>query len=239
MKLTMFILLFSITITIAWSNCNNAYSSASYGLAHTKKALSANNFDHQRYYAERALTAFEKTEKLLEVCGCESSRGPLVNALENLSKSIDPKDWEMGRYYSKKALANAQDVIAALDVCTSGQDAVMLPENSADYSTTVDEELKNPEELEAQQNVKRLAELTLFEIEKSIKELGQILNCDAAKNIHLVMTEKTDKDLESESLEETRIYYQKQGLILQRSAMKALSACSGSNVADLSMEGEQ
>jgi hypothetical protein len=121
MKNSTLFIVFLITTFAVKANCTNAYSSASYALAHAKKAMSSNNFDHQRYYAERALTAFEKTQSLTEDCGCEASSESIFNGIDNLTKAIDPKDWEMGRYYTKKAVANAQDLLVALDLCTSGE----------------------------------------------------------------------------------------------------------------------
>jgi len=210
------------------ADCTNAYSSASYALAHAKKALSADNFDHQRYYAERALEAFEKTQAMTADCGCDASSDPIFKGIENLKKAIDPKDWEMGRYYTKKAVANAHELLAALDRCTSGAEAEDLGTETFDESEdATGETLKNPEELEAQQNLKRLAELTIYEFEKSIRELAELLGCDVAQNLEEELDERSEEALKAESLEETREFYREQTIAIQRRALQALQDCTG------------
>ncbi len=223
--------LFLCIVFSAQANCTNAYSSASYALAHAKKSLSSNNFDHQRYYAERALTAFEKTEALAANCGCDASSEPIYQGQDNLKKAIDPKDWEMGRYYTKKALANAQDLMAALDRCTSGEDTI-IEEPALPDVTAASEELKNPEEMEAQLALKRLAELTLYEFEKSLKELAAILGCNQAIDLRKDFTEHTEEELTRESLESTQQFYRERTLMIQNRALKAISNCGGSQSAE-------
>jgi hypothetical protein len=228
---TLFIAFFITTFAIK-ANCTNAYSSASYALAHAKKAMSSNNFDHQRYYAERALTAFEKTQSLTEDCGCEASAESIYNGIDNLTKAIDPKDWEMGRYYTKKAVANAQDLLVALDLCTSGGRTAIPHDDVSPESKETAATLKNPEELEAQLALKRMAEITMFEFEKSIKELAGLLSCREELNLNQSLLQKTEEELELESLEETREFYRKQTINMQIRALEVLTDCSGSTTAD-------
>ena len=221
----------------AQMNCTNAYASAGYALAHAKRALSADNFDHQRYYAERALAAFEKTEQLASECGCEASQNHIYKGEENLDKAIDPKDWEMGRYYTKKALANAQDVITALDVCSSGKTSEMIAD-AAVASSASEEDIKNPEELQAQQTLKRVTELTFLEFEKSVREMASILGCGQTIELLRNKTFKSEEALENESLEATRQYYLQQSVALQKQALDALSECADASGRDTSMESK-
>lgn len=100
------------------AECDNTYSSASYALNHTKKSMSAKNFDHQKYYAYKALEALEKAKELIDNCGCNKAIDPILNGIENLEKAADPKDFDMGRYYTKKAFGDIQDLIGELDVYT-------------------------------------------------------------------------------------------------------------------------
>lgn len=209
----------------AKANCTNAYSSASYALAHAKKAMSADNFDHQRYYAERALIAFEKTQAMTEECGCETSDTYIYNGIDNLTKAVDPKDWEMGRYYTKKAVADAQDLLVALDLCTSGEGSTFPDEATLQYSEP-EEDFKNPEELEAQLALKRMAEITMFEFEKSVRELARLLSCQDELDFNQILEEKTEEALQKESLEETKEFYRKQTVSLQLRALDAIKACS-------------
>ncbi len=221
---TLFFACFILTIAVK-ANCTNAYSSASYALAHAKKAMSADNYDHQRYYAERALIAFEKTQVMTEECGCDTSAEYIYNGIGNLTKAVNPKDWEMGRYYTKKAVANAQDLLVALDLCTSGEGSDIPDEAAPQYSES-EEDIKNPEELEAQLALKRMAEITMFELEKSVRELVKLLSCQEGLDFSQILEQKTDEALQTESLEETKEFYRKQTVSLQLRALAAIKACS-------------
>ena len=135
MNRSAFLLLFLfLIIGSARAQCTNAYSTATYALAHTKKSLSSDNFDHQKLYAERAIESFEKDKELVEACGCKESLIPIEKGLDNLYKAVDPKDWDEGRYYTKKALENAHELISTLEICTR-PGAFPTVDYSADAST--------------------------------------------------------------------------------------------------------
>ncbi|MCX2719432.1 hypothetical protein [Lentiprolixibacter aurantiacus] len=104
------------------SSCADAYTSASYGLSHTKKAFKAHNFDHQKYYAARALEALEKTESLVGDCGCTGAMDAIELGIENLEEAKDPADWKMGRYYSKRAMEKTYSILENLDLCSIAGD---------------------------------------------------------------------------------------------------------------------
>src|SRR5690606_316308 len=118
-KTTLFFLLIFIT-QYSIAQCNSAYSQATYALSHTKKSLSSDNFDHQKYYADRALEALEKTKSLVETCGCSDAVPSILDGLDNLKQATDPVDWEAGRFYSQHAHEHLQSLMSKLDICTSG-----------------------------------------------------------------------------------------------------------------------
>ena len=118
--ITRFLLSVTFILTTFWASakCDNTYTSASYALNHAKKSISAKNFDHQKYYAYKALEALENAKKLIETCGCDKAVDPILDGIEHLEKASDPKDFEMGRYYTKKAFGDIQDLINQLDIFT-------------------------------------------------------------------------------------------------------------------------
>src|SRR5690606_28358181 len=105
--ITLFFLLFLIAKNTS-AQCNSAYSQATYALAHTKKSLNSNNFDHQKYYADRAVEALAKAKTLVESCGCTAATTPILDGLDNLQQAVDPTDWESGRFYAKHAYEHLQ-----------------------------------------------------------------------------------------------------------------------------------
>lgn len=129
--------LFFLLILIAQSTsaqCNSAYSQATYALTHSKKSLNSNNFDHQRYYADRAVEALEKAKTLVENCGCSQATSPILDGLDNLHQATDPIDWESGRFYVKHAYEHLQNLMSKLDSCTGSGAAA-----SVDYTPTLSE----------------------------------------------------------------------------------------------------
>lgn len=118
-KTTLFFLLIFIA-QYTNAQCSSAYSQATYALAHTKKSLNSNNFDHQKYYADRALDALNKAKSLVESCGCSDAVSPILDGLDNLQQATDPTDWEAGRFYTQHAYEHLQTLMTKLDICTSG-----------------------------------------------------------------------------------------------------------------------
>ncbi|MCG2460756.1 hypothetical protein K8352_08350 [Flavobacteriaceae bacterium F89] len=271
MNKTAFCLLLAfLLVSVATAQCNNAYSTATYALAHTKKSLNSDNFDHQQLYAERAIASFEKDRDLVKSCGCEESLQQIDKGLDNLYKAVDPKDWDEGRYYTKKALANAHELINTLDLCTSRKAAttvdygVDLPTESGSGSSNIsvadhknnlldkqeqfdaeqqkiikeqkqlDREIeeqrklagqsryKRQMELDQQIKLKRVAEASLLELEKNLKEIAINLGCEQAIGSLNVEYEHSDESLSHESLEQTRQYYLQQTIIIQQLALDVL-----------------
>jgi hypothetical protein len=224
-------LLFQISVS---ANCTNAYASASYSLSHTKKSLSANNFEHQQYSASRALEAFEKAKELVATCGCDSSMNTILDGIKNLEDSLEASDWDMGRYYAKRAFGNAQDLLDRLDICSSS-DPTQTAEDSNydnnDMATAEDDAMSilienEADELEIKINFQRLAEINISELEKSIHELALLFECDKALRIMSSRKTRTEEDVKLESLSKTKAHYVSQTISIHNKALFALLECS-------------
>lgn len=112
---------FLFAIQAVFSNpCDNFYSKVSYALNHGKKAMTATNFEHQMYYAERANEALEDSKSFMGDCDCAKAQTQTRDAMETLDKAVDPIDWEAGRFFTKKALQQINDLITSIDQCTQG-----------------------------------------------------------------------------------------------------------------------
>jgi len=92
------------------------YTKASYALNHTKKALSSNNFDHQRYYSEKALEAYLDISEHLETSNDDELKLKIKHTISDLEHAVDAPDWDRGRFYSKRVHANTQELITELDL---------------------------------------------------------------------------------------------------------------------------
>ena len=113
-----FLLFFSLSIfsfASAKDDCEIIYSTASYALNHAKKALMANNYEHQKYYSEKALDSYDKLINLLEGSQCEGLMESVQDIIADAIKAANPADWDRGRHYSKKVFNSTQDLITKLD----------------------------------------------------------------------------------------------------------------------------
>src|SRR5688572_7681576 len=119
MKKVIFFLTLLIPVALQAQNtsCEKAYSKASYALLHIQKALKADNFDHQMYFAERGYEAFSETQESLQGCNCQTASDAVYERVQNSQSAINPDKWETGRYFCKKALENARTLIDAISIC--------------------------------------------------------------------------------------------------------------------------
>ncbi|MBO0330058.1 hypothetical protein [[Muricauda] lutisoli] len=173
---------FALQATYA-NQCDNFYSKVTYALSHGKKAMEATNFEHQMYYAERALTALEKGETFMAECTCVKAKNKTLDAMETLDKAIEPADWEAGRFFTKKALGEINELITILDQCTLG-----TTNSEATVEVEVSDEKENPEtevaettsvasmELEMIKVFEKHADDKLRSAEQAIEQLVELSN---------------------------------------------------------------
>lgn len=211
------------------ANCTNAYASAGYTLSHAKKSMEANNFEHQQYYAERALSALEKTRDENETCGCPGAMDPILDGMENLNTALSQEKWDDARFYTKKAIADAQKVLYTLDMCALGQD---VPQEDAPKGEIPDAETpssidgsKAAEEWNAKLLLRQNAQDELILLEKSIHNMASLFECQRALQIVRERRVKSDEELQREELSNLKSYYISQAAALHNKALFALLEC--------------
>lgn len=210
-----------VTISTINANCEDAYTSASYGLSHSKKAFKANNFDHQKYYAGRALEALEKTRGIVEQCGCQAALDAIELGIESLEEALDPEDWEMGRYFTKRAMEYNYSILDNLDVCsmedsnseTSSDDSV----EEAGSTVVYKENSPNKEEAEALMAFEASAQKQLQELQEKVAGLHLLLDGEQVAPLKTAASPKASHT----SMEEAKAYYKAQSLTLYKQAIKA------------------
>ncbi len=221
-----------LSSAFGFANCTNAYASAGYSLSHAKRSMGANNFDHQQYYAERALQAFEKAKSQNESCGCSGAMDPILDGIENLNTALSQEKWDDARFYTKKALQNAGELLTSLDMCTLGQEAEPLPDPSQnDMVSAEDMEIlatntSAEEEWKAKMELKETAEEKIRVLENSIRELAAVLKCDRALQALKVPKGKSEEELRVETLASIRSFYMSQVVALHNKALFAMLECS-------------
>ncbi len=155
----LFVAVFFCALYTTFSNqCDNFYAKITYGLSHSKKALTATNFEHQMYYAERALIALEKSKVFIAECDCAKSEDKTLDAIETLNKAIEPIDWDAGRFYTKKSVGIINELITILDECTLGNAATAVVEDGAEST------LEHEAYAEAEENNKASMEMEMIKV---------------------------------------------------------------------------
>ncbi|MEW2921937.1 hypothetical protein AB1A65_10750 [Muricauda sp. ANG21] len=178
--------LFAINATFS-QQCDNYYSKVTYALNHCKKAMEATNFEHQMYYAERALTALEKADDFKGDCVCKKAYDKAYDTKQTLNKAIEPVDWEAGRFFTKKALAQVNELITFLDECTLGvssdvtvadsDNTTMVHEAHAEEASTQNKTvvaIDNSMELEMIKVFEKHAKDKLSATEKAVAQLVEL-----------------------------------------------------------------
>ncbi len=232
MKKLFLLLAMSLCSTAGFSNCTNAYASAGYTLSHAKKSMEANNFEHQQYYAQRALTALEKTRDENETCGCPGASDPILDGIENLNTALSQEKWDNARFYTKKALEDAERVLYSLDVCAMGKEPVQEDTASDDPQTDISPESPDSGEVsadaewDAKLQIKQAAEDEIAALEKSIRNMAALFECERAMQIVKDRRTKTDEELRAESLSSIKSFYMSQAATLHNKALFALLECS-------------
>lgn len=172
---------FAVQATYSFQ-CDNFYSKVTYALSHGKKAMDATNFEHQMYYAERALTALEKGEAFMAECSCDKAENKTIDAMETLGKAIEPADWEAGRFFTKKALGEINELITILDQCTLGVSAPAVAADDAPLSEDiVEEDTEEPQsvksmEMEMVKIFDKHADDKLLSAKEAINQLIELSN---------------------------------------------------------------
>ena len=175
------VLFFAVQTTFA-NQCDAFYSKVTYALNHCKKAMSATNFEHQMYYAERAWEALEKAKASKGECVCAKADEKTIDAMESLDKAIEPADWEAGRFFTKKALGQITELITFLDECTIGistTETVVEDTDTAIFENEAhpqqeDTESVNTMELEMIKIFDKHAQDRLYSAESAISQLVEL-----------------------------------------------------------------
>ncbi|MFT0715187.1 hypothetical protein [Flagellimonas lutimaris] len=176
------VMAFLFAIQATYSNqCDNFYAKVTYALSHGKKAMEATNFEHQMYYAERALTALEKSETYMAECSCEKAKNKTLDAMETLAQAIEPADWEAGRFFTKKAIGEINELITIIDQCTLGTSPtteatveMTTPYEENPVAEETETESVNSMELEMIKVFEKHADDKLQSAEKAINQLIEL-----------------------------------------------------------------
>lgn len=213
---------FLMSSVFVFADCTTLYSSVTYAFSHSRKSLKANNFDHQRYYAKRALQALEKAEEQAESCDCAKINNIMYDVRESLERAIDPEDWGTGRFYVKKAREYLSETMTALDMCTADTDpapaSVPDDEKESDYSDKK-KAGETPASLAQKQDALKKEQQALIAKQKELEE-----QLEEQRRIEQQLAEARQQELEAQK--ELKVKAEIELYRMESAAMELINAFS-------------
>ncbi len=242
----LFPIIFFVYITsYSQSGCSDAQAHIVYAFNNAKNSLEANNITHLKFYANKALEAFERVQSALSNCNCQNVENYTYESIQKLNKVPAIDKMHDAQYFVGKAKEYAQKIITALDYCTASEQGVTL----ASYDELSDlekEQLKLKQQQEAlqtqqealkQQLAKQKKEELLIEkqqliiksnaaISKNIEAYNELLNaCNCNTATQENSTAENEGELILKSVDEIKTYYIKSIKDLTSNYMNMLSTC--------------
>ncbi len=117
-----FLLLSSLILIVkvqAQVSCDDAFSPASYSIAHTENAYESTNMEHVQEWSEKALETFSEVESITIDCECNEAADYAYKGYSAAEKCLDQSSWEEARFYSKRAMESAKQMMNALSLCSN------------------------------------------------------------------------------------------------------------------------
>lgn len=216
-----------------------------YAYNNAKTSLKANNMTHLKFYANKALEAFERVHGILGECHCESVEFYTYESIQKLNKVPSIEKMHDAQYFVGKAKEYALKIITALDYCTASNEGVTLA-SFDDLSELEQEQLKLKQQQQALQQqqealkrqlAKQKEEELLIEkqqliiksnaaISKNIQAYNELLNaCNCNTMIHEKTSGNNESELMSKSVDEIKTHYLKSIKDLTSNYMNMLSTC--------------
>ena len=145
--------------------------------------MTATNFEHQMYHAERAYDALEKSKQYQAECGCSKLEDKTLDAMEVLEKAIEPFDWEGGRFYTKKSMTLINELITAIDECTQNDSAPVVVSDN-DESTIENKAYSDSQEKQDDEMVQVFQDHAQARLDSAKKAVEKLVLLSKMNNPH-------------------------------------------------------
>jgi len=206
------------------SSCQIAHSDIEAIKKHTQKALDANSLEMTKYYAYKALNYLEKTKTHLDDCGCEPAQRTAKDAKEHLEKAVQSTSVEDSKNHLKLALQNTLMTIDNLNHF----EQEYLSAYSDDILVMNTKETSNQEGgvfLSPAEQLERKMNQSLDEFQNSLGAVVQHVDCEDAFNFINKVIEKSNRNLEQNTLTIAQRKYHGQVKNIALEALKELEGC--------------
>lgn len=198
--------LFLLLRVQAQGSCDEAFSAASYSIAHTENAFEATNMEHVQEWSEKALETFSEVESITIDCDCNTAADYAYKGYSAAEKCLNQDSWEEARYYSKKAMESAREMMNALSLCSHMSIDNILAYKGSEKPSRSTEGVHTEVSNGGQQNKSNVIEQQKQELlQKQKLLLEQQRTIEQQLNKQKLLEEKLIKERETEFLQQKKI----------------------------------
>lgn len=242
-----FLSVFACLTGYSQTNCDEANAYLVNAYSHVKDAYESNNISHLKYYADRSLKSFKLAKKTLSDCGCDKALVLANKSIDQLAKVERQDTYEDGRFFVKRAKELSKESVIEIDKCSVAE-TTDVPTPTSDVSALTDleqEQLKLKQQQEAlkQKELEIKAKLVqqkekALKLEKeqlivsyksvvasNIKTYNETLEVCNCKH-HNLTADTNNENLETESLEAIKSYFNDTLKSLASNYMAELELCN-------------
>lgn len=223
-----------ITITFALNHtqeqqCDYARSNLEYISSQTILAIKAEKVEISKYYAYRALNAFEKSKEQLKACACEYTNDFLMDGAEDIKKATRVVSLNGTRIFLKRALENIEESIETL--VEHKQHAHSKYGNSLlAINTLAESKKKKHATLPSKRDIEKKIDNSLKKFQLSLAKVIDEIDCEESYEFTRNIYEFSEKELLKNGISETKKYYHLRTKQIAAEALKKLDTCLKSSI---------
>lgn len=204
--------------------CTYAGSNLEYIATQTKIAIQAEQVEKSRYYAYKALNAFEKSKEQFKACGCDYINLYLREGSEDLKKATRVVSLNGTRILLERALESITEGLAMLQ--EHEEHAHSVYGNDLLAINTKNTLLNNSKPiLPTRDVIEKKIDISLAKFEQSLKIVIKDVGCEEAYDFSKKIYLYSEKQLLKEGLSEAKKYYHLRTKQIAAKALEELRPC--------------
>ncbi|MBM1106363.1 hypothetical protein JQC67_09465 [Aurantibacter crassamenti] len=227
---THYIVFYSLLITLFSSfeireECQYAESNMGFIQTQTRKAITATTVNQSHYIAYKALKEMQKTENLVEDCGCTDAFDFIKSATENLKMATRATTLEETRKLLNISLENtiagAKAIAEYIEINGSyGTDVLAM--NTVESNNTINK----PTGAISYERLKEKIDISLISYEASLQTVVETIECKEAYAFAKRIYDHCETELLKDNLSEGKKYYNLRTKAITKEALDLIGECS-------------
>jgi len=204
--------------------CEYAGSNIAYAKVQAEKALNDKDINKAKYFAYKALNAFEKSKKQLTNCGCELAGKNIEEGLRNLKLATKATSLHAAQLLLAKSLEYTQNSLDALKKHHL--------HNTDDFMTAQGEcitEMKHDSIAgvrEVRRSTNQKIAISLEKYKASLDKIVSFVTCEEAKIFARDIADHCNEELLKENLSDGKKYYNLKMKEITDDALQQIGHCA-------------